>query len=504
MNRGKIRRTIWASLTILFAMFIVRNVAFAQGGPPNPDAPIFRGDALMLTAERYTDDFDVSFNEAMTRLLYGDEIRKLQKYFFEKYPDEFAGLWVQHEPEYRIYVRFTDVTRVHEDGRLAGSPVKEFLTIMKASVPLYQLISTQRQMYSILLNYDIQFESGINIAANRVEIYSASAEAIDNVLQKRNISVPPYVQIVQVDHLSQPATDIYAGLVFSPCTSGFSVLHNEQSEGILGISTAGHCGCAGDYCSCQSPPCSNTNSVYYNGTLLPLQGVEYHDSYDVEWHTAPGFTVRNLFFDGTYNVYVYGIRSRSDQYVGEYVCKYGKTTGAGCGTISDLYYSYRGGTYIRVHSGTVDIGEPGDSGGPWYLGNIAYGIMTAHFPDNNDALYMPVDNYHILDLCILRDESNPTVPVLEGTLENNALTLTWIHEDDVCGYEIHRSTAPYFTPSEGSLVIQITANVSSFSSGLGVGDVNHNYFYKIKAVTGSESTPSNAVGEFDFPLTPGS
>lgn len=510
MCQKRYRRLALASMMILFAMLTARNTAFAQGGATNTHAPIFRGDALMLTAERYADDFDVSIDEALTRLRNGDEIRKLQEYLSEQYPDEFAGLWVQHKPEYRITVLVINVGKIHDDERIAVSPVKEYLTIANASVSLSQLRSTQKKVQAILFASDIPFEAGINIVENSVDVYSTSVLAIHKTLLKADVTIPSYVRLIQVDQLSQLASDIYAGLDLDTCTSGFSVLHDDQSEGILGISTAGHCGCSDDhYCSCQNSPCSNTDPIYYNGTLLPLQGVEFHNSYDVEWHTTPGYTARNLFFDGTYNVYVYGIRTRAEQYVGEYVCKYGIATGAGCGTISDLYYywSDQDGYFVRIHNDSTSLADLGDSGGPWYQGNIAYGITSARIPNNNsgnnDALYMPVDKYDILDLCILRDEANPTVPVLNAVLENGAVTLTWIHNDDVCGYEIHRSESPYFTPSETSLVIRITANVSSFSSGLGVGDTNHNYYYRIKAITGSDSFASNTEGEFDFSLTPG-
>ncbi len=40
----------------------------------------------------------------------------------------------------------------------------------------------------------------------------------------------------------------------------------------------------------------------------------------------------------------------------------------------------------------------------------------------------------------------------------------------------------------------------------GIGDVAHNYFYRVRAAkaTGAPSAGSNTVGEFDFALTPGS
>lgn len=475
-------------------MLVLVKITAAQDDNPHVESPVFQGDALTITAQHYADDFGVTFDEALTRLQLGDEIRELQSYLLKNYPFNFAGLWVQHTPEYRVYIQFTDIDNAQIEQLVEKSPLKNYTELLTAEVSYYQLKAGQQYVQSILQDYNVPFETGINVVRNQVEVDVTPETAVQNILHNGNISFPQYVKIVQVDHLSQPATDIYAGLDISYCTSGFSVLNSNQGEGTLGISTAGHCACT------DPPACNNTRSIYYGGTLLPLQGVEYHDSYDIEWHTAPGFTVRNLFFDGIYNVFVYGIRNRADQYVGEYVCKYGKITGSGCGNITSTSHN---GTFVRVHSDTINLAEPGDSGGPWFVGNTAYGITSTYFSTSNDATYMAVDYYNSLDLCILRDINSPTVPILIGTLDNGNLVLTWDHGDDVCGHAIHRSQTPYFTPSQPTLVMLLPQSVTSFISGLGVGNVNVNYYYRIRAITGSESTASNSVGEFDFALVPG-
>jgi hypothetical protein len=122
--------------------------------------------------------------------------------------------------------------------------------------------------------------------------------------------------VIEDDQTGRPGADIYGGLALSTCTSGFSVRHN--SSGSLGIVTAAHC----------------PNSQSYLGSSLPFQSEAWGGWYDQQWHTAPGFVVRNWMYDGS------GTRSITSrtlwgyQYVGEFVCKYGKTTGYGCGTIA--------------------------------------------------------------------------------------------------------------------------------------------------------------------------
>lgn len=97
-----------------------------------------------------------------------------------------------------------------------------------------------------------------------------------------------------------------------------------------------------------------------------------------------------------------GTVSRSSQAIGEFVCKYGMTTGYGCGYIQTKDYDpgspNNQPTYIRVANtaGYDNLANYGDSGGPWFVSNNAYGTMTHKIePGTNgvgsDGIYMAVD-----------------------------------------------------------------------------------------------------------------
>jgi len=70
---------------------------------------------------------------------------------------------------------------------------------------------------------------------------------------------------------------------------------------------------------------------------------------------------------------------------------YGKTTGRECGFIAQVYVN---GIDVRVDNVTVEVG---DSGGPWFLSDMAYGttIYSCEFGDGTPcAVYGPVDIIH--------------------------------------------------------------------------------------------------------------
>ena len=150
-------------------------------------------------------------------------------------------------------------------------------------------------------------------------------------------------------------------------------------------------------------------------------------------------------FDGTNNLLVIDLRHYNDQMVGETVCKYGQETGYGCGTI--LSKIVNGLLRILVDNPTQDLAEAGDSGGPWFFGNTAYGTQSEEVASSNEATYMPINFVDILNLCVLRSPESPSTPNLTGNLASGQVQLSWTNPDDIYGHAIYRSTFPYFTPS---------------------------------------------------------
>lgn len=336
-------------------------------------------EALMQDAKMYASRFGVDLDEAIRRLKLQSEIGDLNAELAAKERDTFAGLWIQHQPEYRVIVRFTRNGGVTIRPYIENGPLADIIEIRTASVTLAELEADRDQAARIARGLGIRDFSAINIIENRAELYVLDPEQLNIALRKANLQLPANVEVIKVNELPREVDAIFGGLALTTCTSGFSV---KNSSGTKGITTAGHC----------------RNSQQYHGVNLPLVDEVWSDPYDIQWHTAPGFTVRNLVFDGTYARPIYGVKFRASQSVGEWVCKYGKTTHYGCGQI--VLTNFQG---VNV---AVDIPvDNGDSGGPWFWYNTAYGTTkyACTFGDgSHGAIYVPVDQiYGILGLTIL-------------------------------------------------------------------------------------------------------
>ena len=173
----------------------------------------------------------------------------------------------------------------------------------------------------------------------------------------------------------------------------------EDSDGTKGVTTAGHC----------------NNNQTYDGTSLDFESEMFNSDRDVQWHTAPGFTVKNKILASSIRD-IEGTRSTAQQTQGTYVCKRGMTTGYGCGYIVETNYlpdddehtcqpndseCHFADTWLRIHRDGSVLADGGDSGGPVFKNNIAYGTIA--FKLGDDAIYMPIDYIGKEGLFVLTD-----------------------------------------------------------------------------------------------------
>jgi hypothetical protein len=102
---------------------------------------------------------------------------------------------------------------------------------------------------------------------------------------------------------------------------------------------------------------------------------------------------RNWWYDGS-TFDITAVQPRGNQLVGETVSKYGITTHYTAGTIYSKtvtlsYITNCQPTFIMVANtyGYNPLSAPGDSGGPWFRGNTAYGSHSG-YDDAGYAYYM--------------------------------------------------------------------------------------------------------------------
>ncbi len=345
-------------------------------------------EALAQDAKFYAEDQGITVDEAIERLKLQEPIGELSSKLEAEESATFAGLWIQHQPEYRVVVSFTNcgedtIRKYVEDGPLAN-----LVEVRTAEVSLTELKEKQRDAMNTASKLGIAVDADINVFKNQVELYTTDYTKFDTTLELTGTRLPNNVKFIEVSELSVPTTYIFGGLAQSAGTSGFAV---EDRYGTEGIATAGHM----------------TDTISYAGVNLPFQDGSDEEHCDVQWHTAPSFDIVNWIFDGYSIRYITGQVNRTSQALNSLVLKYGKTSGYTYGYITSKNYapSYitdAEPTFIRVHrdnSGPLAMG--GDSGGPWYQGNNAWGIQSGVAGGSDDALYMAINYIAYVGILVL-------------------------------------------------------------------------------------------------------
>jgi hypothetical protein len=327
-------------------------------------------DAPVRDALSYAEDYGVSVEEALRRLRLQTVIGDLGAEIAALAVDTYAGHWIEHEPEFRVVFAFA-ARSPDAEWTLSHSAVAELVVVQPARYPYRTLRQVADQLDGIR-DKGVSFDLSINVRSNTVDVY-AEPEAFKLETQRAGIVLPDFVIIHDTGPVAVPATNMYAGRRIRqqpgfgslPCTSGFSV--KQASPLVYGISTAAHCG---------------SQLLWEDtGEALTFKRSVIGGSHDEQWLTRAGAIFQNKTWDGSPDWrWITGKRPRSNQNVGDYVCKFGRTTGYGCGNIESKDFSScvgAGSTFVWVHNrNNVNLIDGGDSGGPWFISEVALGLTS--------------------------------------------------------------------------------------------------------------------------------
>ncbi|MBD0322950.1 MAG: PKD domain-containing protein [Aldersonia sp.] len=87
------------------------------------------------------------------------------------------------------------------------------------------------------------------------------------------------------------------------------------------------------------------------------------------------------------------------------------TTNRTCGYLDSKSYDLgpsHTATFIRVEGGSTDLSQPGDSGAPWFVEDLAYGShVTSAGSDGHDAIYMAINYLSDIGATVLTYDPGP-------------------------------------------------------------------------------------------------
>jgi hypothetical protein len=170
----------------------------AQTEPTALDDPT-PGPALQADAAEYARQTGVSQEEAQRRLRLQNEFGGLNELLQSEQRQTFAGLWIQHEPDYRLVVAFTQDGEQTLQPYLEGKSWAELVEIKTFAHSLAELKAAQWQAMKIADTLKIPINSGIDEHENRVTVVVGNPELFLEEMHAAGLELPEPVQLVAID-----------------------------------------------------------------------------------------------------------------------------------------------------------------------------------------------------------------------------------------------------------------------------------------------------------------
>lgn len=223
----------------------------------------------------YSRAYGVTEREAAQRQSATVMAGQLERQLQTLHPDTFAGLYIEHMPDFRVVVKFTSTPAHTLQGFTTDLRYKAEI----APQSLEMMLAVQDEGDAQLRSAGIEFLSGIDIKRSMVTFHvknvDSAARAMRHLLRAVDfVEILPTAGFVETTAISGghringPAQD---------CTTGFNVFDADHE---LGVTTAGHC----------------DNAVAYVGLSAPLvfQAENNQGDFDVQWHKEPSSGARQV------------------------------------------------------------------------------------------------------------------------------------------------------------------------------------------------------------------
>jgi streptogrisin C len=326
------------------------------------EASISAEEALATDAASYAADRGLTLAEARTALAdqaaAGDVLERLEQEF-----PTFAGGWIEHGRTVTAVARFQGSVPQGAAAIAAGRAE----LIGGAGRTLAQLSARANEVHdAVAARFGTSVTTAFDVQTGLVRVSAETPAGLRVRLPEIARAPDVRVTLTQgavagVEHTRGGAKTPWDG-GSTYCTTAFSVAKN----GTYGFATAGHCQNDRSY---RQPE----NGLTYNA---PYQAQHRGDWGDFQWHTTPHVEYAEFYTTSTGHRDVLGYDGSIAE--GDYVCKYGRTSGYGCGYVKDSSVSstFDGITHRRLVAMRGYITEGGDSGGPWFLVNDAMGVHS--------------------------------------------------------------------------------------------------------------------------------
>lgn len=312
---------------------------------------------------------NLSLDEAIDRYAWQTQFIQVADKLEEKYPDTFAGAVFEKDGSGAWFAFKHDIPKdaisavnelpatikLYGQRGFSEMELKSKLDLVHYNTLMHDGVIDVHSYYDIDTGY-------ITIEAQPKEVLSTVEKSIikSEIQKKHSQNNLINIKINFVDEIDggEDRSTMRGGAYLDTCTTGFTVRSNTG----VAVTTAHHC--------------SGGTRVYENhfsGTSILSRITSHAGIYgDLAVYSNPSMSAIPFFYSN-YNMgrYTEGMGSPR---VGINVCKFGKKSGTSCDKVYRLNTAR--GSYSGMAATENRRADRGDSGGPWYYGNAAFGVHS--------------------------------------------------------------------------------------------------------------------------------
>lgn len=323
------------------------------------------------STQDYAAYFGVDLQTAAREMELSDLAGSIEPKLLAVDGSHYTGVWIQHEPVFKVVVG----TTADNDDQIRDSVDPALSDVLDVRHQQYSMDELLQGIAELKVLEGVEHSYQIDVVTNRivVNVLQSLAEKAREALESADD--PGMFEVAIVNGLPTEVASIYGGVSLDATdgglsgTAGFTV--HKQGVG-TGVVTAGHL----------------SNNLRWTASYpLTFKAGQTSGNADAQWHTTPGLTdtpgkIRcrasgQICWMHDYRSYFY-ISS------GLFLCKYGRTTGYDCGTVEtktldpDGFFGPLNSVFVQVANcqNNGDLAFEGDSGGPVFVNDLAFGIMT--------------------------------------------------------------------------------------------------------------------------------
>jgi len=171
-------------------------------------------DPLVQDATSFAEDQGITLEEALRRLEHQQTIGDIQPSLEADLPDTYGGLWIEHQPKYRIVIALTEGDESTVQPYIEGRPWAEFVEVLQVKYTLRELSDAQAAAAGAAKDINTVVSSGIDVMRNRVEIHVGNPDLFRADLAALGIELPEPVEILAID-AGQPLPETNQGVLIT-------------------------------------------------------------------------------------------------------------------------------------------------------------------------------------------------------------------------------------------------------------------------------------------------